>query len=136
MRTSQLTAEFSSHIEAVWDAVTDNSDYAWRSDLERIEVSEDGKSFTEYTKDGFSTHFIIQKKDRPDFYSFTMENPRFTGEWTGEFSRTASGGTKIVFTEKLWIKNPVMELLSHLLMNLKKIQETYAADLKKKLGEQ
>ncbi len=136
MRTSQLTAEFTSDIETVWDAVTDNSNYDWRSDLERIEVSEDGGSFTEYTKDGFSTHFTIQKKDRPDFYSFTMENARFTGEWTGEFSRTASGGTKIIFTEKLWIKSPVMELLSHLFMNLKKIQETYAVDLRKKLGEQ
>ena len=59
MRMSQLTAEFASDIETVWDAVTDNSNYDWRSDLERIEVSEDGGSFTEYTKGGFSTHFTI-----------------------------------------------------------------------------
>jgi hypothetical protein len=39
--------------------VTDNTRFAWRSDLSDIGVSEDGKIFVETTKDGCRTTFII-----------------------------------------------------------------------------
>jgi len=64
-----------------------------------------------------------------------MKNKNFTGYWTGLFSVTEEGGTKIIFTEKLYIKNPVMEILSYLFMNLKKMQKIYINDLKKKLQQ-
>lgn len=41
--------------------------------------------------------------------------------------------TKIDFTEELKIKNFFVELISYLFMNLKKLQLTYIADLKKRL---
>ena len=60
----------------------------------------------------------------------------FTGFWTGTFSETEAGGTKIVFKENIFIKNPIIWFLSFFLMDLRKIQDTYISDLKKELGEQ
>ena len=135
-RTSEITAYFNSDIKSVWNVVTNNSDYKWRSDLERIEILNDGKEFTEYTHNGYATNFIITEKKEYREYKFNMENKMFTGFWTGYFSKTESGGTKIIFTENIFIKNPIIKLLSYFFMNLKKMQEIYVSDLKKKLSEQ
>jgi hypothetical protein len=60
----------------------------------------------------------------------------FNGFWTGYFSETETGGTKVIFKENIFIKNPVIKILSYFLMDLKKMQNIYISDLKKKLGEQ
>lgn len=135
MRISTITAAFTSDIKKVWDVVTDNTDVSWRSDLSQIEILEDGNAFIEYTKDGFSTNFKITVKKPYERYEFDIENKNMTGHWIGVFSRTNDGGTKIDFTEEIHIRNPIMRVLSYLFMNLKKIQQIYVNDLKKKLGE-
>lgn len=135
MRKSEITAEFSANIQTVWEAVTNNHDWAWRSDLAKVLVSKDEKSFVEVTRQGFRTAFTITEKQPFKRYSFHMENERFSGEWSGSFEETPSGGTRIKFTEVLQVKNPLIEILSYLFMNLKKIQNTYVEDLKKKLKE-
>ena len=135
MRKSNITATFKADIHTIWDIITNNKDYAWRSDLSKIIILKDSNSFTEYTKDGYQTDFTITVKEPYSRYEFNMENKNFTGHWIGIFSETQNKGTKIDFTEELHIKSPIMELLSHLFMNLKKMQETYIADLRKKLGE-
>lgn len=133
-RTAVLTAEFDAPPEAVWDVMTDNRDYAWRSDLQRIEILCEDKVFCEYTKGGQKTEFFITEKKRCERYAFHMENKMFKGEWKGEFSPRGKG-CKVVLTETIHIKNPVIYLLSFLMMNLKKVQKTYVSDLKKKLAE-
>lgn len=135
MRKSTITAKYKADVKTVWDIVTDNTNYTWRSDLDRIEILEDGKSFVEYTKQGYQTRFAITCKEPYERYAFDMENDNFTGHWTGLFSSTPSGGTQIVFTEELQIKNAFVELLSYIAMPLKTIQNIYAADLRKALGE-
>ena len=60
----------------------------------------------------------------------------FTGFWIGHFSETENGGTKIIFKENIFIKNPIIIVISYLFMDLKKIQNTYVLDLKRKLGEE
>lgn len=135
MRTSTITAEFTSDIQTVWDVVTDNRHADWRSDLVRVDVSDDENTFIEYTRDGFQTTFTITDKKGCEFYAFDMQNKNFDGHWTGVFSTTTTGGTRIEFTEAVQIHNPVMEWLSYLFMDLGKIQKTYVADLRKKLGE-
>ncbi|BDR81150.1 hypothetical protein DP145_12545 [Clostridium tetani] len=135
-RTSEVTAYFNSNIKSVWNVVTNNSDYKWRSDIERIEVLNDGKEFIEYTHSGNTTKFIITKKIEYSKYEFNMENKMFTGFWTGYFLETETGGTKIIFKENILIKNSIIKILSYFFMDLKKMQNTYILDLKKKLGEQ
>ena len=136
MRKSTIIAEFKADKKSVWDVVTNNEDYGWRSDLSKIEVKENGKQFIEYTKGGFATTFTITKKEPYVCYAFDMENQNFHGHWKGLFSQTPEGGTKIEFTEELEIPNKIMEILSYGMMPLKKIQKTYIKDLKRKLGEE
>lgn len=136
VRTSEVTAYFNSNIESVWNVVTNNSDCKWRSDVERIEILNDGKEFIEYAHGGSATKFTITKKNEQSEYEFNMENKMFTGFWTGHFSTTKTGGTRVSFRENIFIKNPIIRVLSYFLMDLKKIQNTYISDLKKKLGEQ
>lgn len=134
-RTAEVIAYFNSDIKSVWNVVTNNNDYKWRSDLDKIEVFNDGNEFIEYTNGRHATKFIITKKNEYSEYEFNMENKMFTGFWTGHFSKTENGGTKIIFKENIFIKNPIIKILSYFFMDLKKIQNTYISDLKKKLGE-
>ncbi len=88
--------------------------------MDRIVLSEGGERFTEYTKEGYATEFTITVKEFCKRYEFDMENKNFSGHWTGIFTELEGGRIRIDFTEVLHIKNPVMELFSYLLMNLKR----------------
>lgn len=129
MKRITVTAEIPCDIETVWDIVTDNCNYAWRSDISKIEVI-DEKRFDEYTKDGFVTHFSITEKEPYRIYRFDMENRNMSGRWTGIFER-CENGTQITFTEEVRVKNPIMNLFVS--GYLKKQQNTYIGDLKKAL---
>lgn len=132
---SRISATFQAPPQAVWDKVTDNARTDWRSDLSRVEVLDD-RTFVEYTKDGFSTTFTITVKEPFTRYAFEMENGRFTGVWEGKFIPLPDGGVRVDFMEQLEMKNPLLHLIARLFMNLRKMQETYIADLKKALGEE
>jgi hypothetical protein len=135
MRRSTIAATYRSDVKKVWDVVTDNANFTWRSDLSDVQVSEDGKTFVETTKGGYQTTFAITLKEPFSRYEFDMENKNFSGHWVGVFSSTGDNGTRIEFTEDIRIPNPLMELLSYIAMPLKKTQKTYAEDLRKALGE-
>jgi len=126
MKSSSITANFSCDRKTVWDIVTDNRNYAWRSDLSKIEVI-DENHFDEYTKEGFVTHFCITKKEPCREYCFTMENKNMSGRWSGIF-KDSHGGTQITFTEEVQVKNPIMNLFVK--GYLKKQQAAYIADLR------
>lgn len=132
MKMSTIISNFSSKLEDVWKVVTDNTAYTWRSDLRKIKISDDEKSFTEITKDGFETEFTITLKKPYERYEFNMKNKNMTGHWIGIFSKDGSG-TKIEFIEQVETTNPIMNLFVK--SYLKKQQATYVADLKKALGE-
>lgn len=134
-RTTEVTAVFNSSIKAVWDVVTSNSNYSWRSDIKRIEVLENGKEFIEYPYKGNETKFIIINKKEYSNYKFNMVNKMFTGACTGQFLETETGGTILILKEAIFIENPFLEVFSHLFLDLKKIQNTYISDLKKQLSE-
>jgi hypothetical protein len=133
MKKSTITATFKSDIKKVWEVVTNNNKYEWRSDLSTIDVSVDGNSFTEYTKNNFPTKFNITLKKPYERYEFDMTNKNMNGHWIGVFSPVNNNGTKIVFTEEVSINNPIMNMFVGLY--LKKQQSLYIADLKKELGE-
>ena len=132
MKKSTITATFKADIKKVWEVVTNNNNYEWRSDLSKIDVSVDGNSFTEYTKDNFPTKFTITLKKPYERYEFDMTNKNMSGHWIGVFS-PVNDGTQIEFTEEVSVNNPIMNLFVGLF--LKKQQLLYIADLKKELGE-
>lgn len=133
-RIAEKTAVFSSDIKKVWETVTNNMDYDWRTDIKSIEILDDNQ-WLEHYDNGRFTKFILKKKIAYEEYVFEMENQMFTGVWTGYFSALDSGGTKAILTEKIFIKNPIIRIISYLSWDLKKIQEVYIRDLKNKLGE-
>ncbi|MDR1320027.1 MAG: SRPBCC family protein [Gracilibacteraceae bacterium] len=135
MRRSTIVAVYRADVKKVWDIVTDNANFAWRSDLSGVQAAEDGRTFVETTKGGYRTTFTITRKEPFSCYEFDMENKNFSGHWTGVFSPAADNGTRIEFTEELRVKNPLMELLSYVALPLRKMQRAYAEDLRQALGE-
>ena len=131
MKKSVITAKFSCDIKKVWDIVTDNRNYAWRSDLSKIEVIDD-THFDEYTKERFVTHFQITVKKPYEEYRFLIENKNMNGRWIGRFA-DCDGSTQITFTEEVDVKNPFMNLFVTIF--LKKQQERYITDLRKALED-
>ncbi len=131
MRSSTITAIFDIDIETIWNISTDNKEFNWRSDLERIEIVNE-LTFIEYAHGGFATTFTITNKIPYKLYEFDMENKFFCGKWQGEYHRLNSTQSRLIFTEVLKIHNPIIELASYFTMNLKKQQHLYMTDLAKK----
>lgn len=126
------TAEFTSPVSRVWDLVTDNAHTSWRSDVHRVEAQGDGSRFTEYTKGGFATEFVVTEKQPCRRYGFDLENPNLRGHWSGEFTERA-GGSRLKFTETLTVRRFPMTLLAK--PYLLRQQRRYVRDLKAALGE-
>lgn len=131
MATTNIKAVLDYNIEAVWEVVTSLDNYAWRSDLSKIEVVDVGKKFVEYTKNGYATTFTLTSFEPMSRYEFDMNNKNMHGHWIGLFSND-NGRTKIDFTEnvtpqKIFLKPFVNKYL-------KKQQAAYIADLQKALA--
>ncbi|MDE7156677.1 MAG: polyketide cyclase [Lachnospiraceae bacterium] len=131
MKCSTITAQFHCDNKTVWDIVTDNRNYIWRSDLSKIEVIDENR-FDEYTNNGFVTHFCITAKEPYREYCFDMENQNMSGRWSGIFE-SRDGGTQIIFTEEVQVKNPIMNLF--IKGYLKKQQAKYIADLRSAISK-
>lgn len=94
MKISTTTAVFDTEIERVWEIVTNNAEWEWRSDLSKIEITGEN-TFTEFAKNGFPTRFTITEKKEHERYEFDMDNKNFSGHWTGIFragGRKTNGG--------------------------------------------
>ncbi len=130
MAVSNIKVTFERDIQRVWEIVTSLENYAWRSDLNRIEILND-KQFVEYTKDGFATTFTITVSEPNKRWEFDMENANMKGHWTGVFT-DLNGKTEIDFTEDVTAKKLLMK--PFVKGFLKKQQEQYVADLKKALA--
>lgn len=144
MASANRKEVFHSDMETVWEAVTSLVDYAWRSDLDRIEVLEPensgsagsknpihtGTKFREYTKDRFAITFTITAYEPMERYEFDMENENMQGHWIGTFEKITAGVradfTENVKAKKLWMK-PFVRIY------LRNQQKQYMEDLRKKL---
>jgi hypothetical protein len=133
-RISTATEVLNYKIEDVWDTITDNENWQWRSDLQNLKILNDWE-FIEYGKGGFEIHFTITNKEEYKIYGFSMDSKSFSGKWVGNFEELPDGKTKITFTESLVYKKLLLKLFASLFINLKTIQDVYMRDLKKKLDE-
>jgi len=119
-------------IETVWEAVTSLKSYAWRSDLDNIEIGLDGKQFVEKTKDGYSTTFTITDFMPRERYAFSIENDNIQGSWTGIFS-SVDGKTVVDFTENVEAKRVLLR--PFVKTYLVKQQKRYIRDLQRYLAK-
>lgn len=130
MVKSNIKKEFNCDIEKLWDIITDNTNYAWRSDLSKIEIT-DNTHFTEYAKNNFPTHFTITSKQKCKEYKFDIENANMTGKWTGLFKELPNGNVELDFTEEVNTNHLIMKLLAK--PYLRSMQKRYMRDLEKEI---
>lgn len=126
MPASTVKTTFCASAEKVWNIITSNENYAWRSDISKIEIIKEGQEFVEYTKDGFATTFTITCFEPHKRYEFDMENENMHGHWAGFFSEE-NGQTVADFTESINAKKFFMKPFVG--MYLKKQQAAYIRDL-------
>lgn len=131
MAVSRINVEFPYDVKVVWKVMTSLDNYAWRSDLSKIEVVAE-KRFIEYTKDGYATNFTVTEMETYKRWEFDMENGNMTGHWKGIFSYQ-DGKTTVEFTEEIIPKKVIMKPFVG--MYLKKQQASYISDLQKALAE-
>ncbi|MDO4318491.1 MAG: SRPBCC family protein [Lachnospiraceae bacterium] len=126
MAVSTIKATFPCDIEKVWKTVTSLENYAWRSDLSKIEILND-KQFVEHTKAGYTTSFTITVTQPCQRWEFDMENDNIKGHWMGVFTQKGEQ-TEIEFTENVTAKKLIMK--PFVKGYLKKQQSQYISDLK------
>ena len=130
MAISNIKAVFQSDIQKTWETVTSLTEYAWRSDLSKIEIINENQ-FIEYTKEGYATTFTITEKEPYKHWAFDMENDNMKGHWVGVFTQKGEY-TEIDFTEDVVAKKVFMK--PFVKSYLKKQQSQYISDLKKALS--
>ncbi|MBC8545226.1 SRPBCC family protein [Bianquea renquensis] len=126
MAISKIKAVFQSDIKKVWETVTSLENYAWRSDLSKIEVLSKNQ-FVEYTKEGYATTFTITVAEPYKRWEFDMENGNMKGHWIGVFTQKGEQ-TEIDFTEDVTAKKTIMK--PFVKAYLKKQQSQYVSDLR------
>ena len=129
MAISNIKATFHCDIQKIWKTITSLEEYAWRSDLGKIEIV-DENHFIEYTKDGYATTFTVTAKEPYKRWEFDMENDNMKGHWSGTFTQIGEE-TEIDFTEDVTAKKVFMR--PFVKAYLKKQQAQYIVDLKKVL---
>ena len=133
MIQSNIKKQFSCDRNKLWDIITDNSNYAWRSDLSKIEII-DNIHFVEYTKNNFPTYFTITSKEKLKEYKFDLENTNLKGKWIGIFKELPNGNIELDFTEEIEVNNFIMKIFAK--SYLKSQQKRYMRDLERALNEQ
>ena len=132
MIKSNIKKQFSCDKNRLWDIITDNAYYAWRSDLSKIEVT-DNTHFIEYTKNNFPTYFTVTSKEKLKVYKFDLKNANLKGTWSGIFQELPNGNIEIDFTEEIELNNAAMKLLAK--PYLKSRQKRYIRDLERELNK-
>lgn len=132
MIKSNIKKEFLCDIEKLWDIITDNTKYSWRSDLSKIEIVDD-KHFIEYAKNNYPTYFTITSKISFKEYKFDIENTNIKGKWTGIFIKSDNGKVLLDFTEEIETNSIIMKLLAK--PYLKSRQKRYMKDLEKRIKQ-
>jgi len=132
MIKSNIKKEFNCDIVKLWNIITDNTNYTWRSDLSKIEIIDD-KHFIEYAKNNYPTYFTIISKEKLKEYKFDIENTKINGKWIGIFKKLDNGNVLLDFTEEIETTNFVMKVLAK--PYLKSQQKRYMNDLEKELNK-
>jgi len=132
MIKSNIKKEFKCNIEKLWNIITDNTNYTWRSDLSKIEIFDD-THFIEYAKNNYPTYFTITSKVNLKEYKFDIENSNIKGKWIGIFKKLDNGDILLDFTEEIETNNFIMKLFAK--PYLKSQQKRYMNDLEKELNK-
>ena len=135
--TIRTTVEvhFGAPIQSVWDVYSDfESQPNWRSDVEKIEMTSDNRSWTETLKKSKMTiRFKILEEIPPSRLVLQTSAPRhFEGKYVAEF-RQVNGGTVGVFTEESTALGLLPKVLRCLFFHQEKFIKEYANEAQKEI---
>lgn len=130
MIKSNIKREFKCNKNKLWDIITDNNDYSWRSDLSKINIVDD-THFIEYTKNNFPTYFTITLKEKLKEYRFDIENANIKGKWICIFRELPTDNIELDFTEEIEVTNFIMKIFAKFYLKIQ--QKRYMKDLEKRL---
>ena len=132
MIRSNIKKEFNCDKNKLWNIITDNANFAWRSDLSKIKII-DNTHFVEYTKKNFPTYFTIISKEKLKVYKFELKNENLKGKWIGIFKELPNGNIELDFTEEIEVNSFIMKMLAK--FYLKSQQKRYMRDLERELNK-
>jgi len=139
-RKAERTTTFSTSPEIIFNLITDNRNWRWRSNLKDVQILEsidDCEIFKEVPKKGKAITFKVKSKIPYSKYEIEIiEANGFTGHWTGTFEKTDNGGTELIFSEYATIKNPFIKVLSYLFFDLGSTIDQYLEDVARAIGEE
>lgn len=130
MVVAQHKTKLKAKIETIWDLITETTNCTWRSDLSKIEKT-DETHFIEYTKQGYPTYFTIIKQEKPYVYEMLLENGNMKGEWIGKLTSLPNEEVLVEFTEKIEVKKAILKLMVKPFLKSK--QKQYFNDLIKEI---
>ncbi len=131
MIKSNIKQEFNCSIQKLWDTITDNTNYTWRSDLSKIEIK-DENHFIEYNKNNYPTYFTITCKKYLQEYKFEIKNTNIQGRWIGIFKNLDNRNALLDFTEEIDTNNIIIKLFAK--FYLKSQQKRYFKDLEREVN--
>ncbi len=132
MVKANIKKSFNCDRDKLWNTITDNRNYDWRTDLDRIEILDD-THFIEYAKNNYPTSFTITNKEKLKVYEFDIENTNIKGKWIGKFKELADGSIEVDFTEEIETNHFIMKLFAK--TYLKNMQKRYIQDLERELSK-
>lgn len=133
-RSYSKTEIINANVDKVFAIVTNLDAQGWRKDAPNIQIEDmtsGSEVWIEKPKQGPDIRFRTKTKQAPNLFVIEIiDNPQFGGTWTGKFSSTNDGKTKIEFTESVSLNGFVSKLFSYLFFNIEKTVEQYVADLR------
>ena len=136
MTTSTISAIIPCEIQKVWETLSAVESYAvWRSDVEQIERNGE-KQFTEHTKDGYVTAFMVTAAEPGKRLELDLENSHVKGRWMFTLASKADG-TELRLTADAEAKQLTTRPVGKSVFErtyLKKEQEQFVRDLKELLS--
>jgi hypothetical protein len=108
----------------------------WRSDIGKVEVSSDGKRWTEYLGDGSTLAFrLVESRPATTFVIAYTSSLGFEGRWRADLTPEGNG-TRGMFAEEVTIPNPFLRAISHLASPPGQHLDLYLRDLRRVAGSQ
>lgn len=129
---SRYTINVNSDIFEVWDAITNNEDWQWRSDLKDVRI-DDIYNYVEYKKNGDVVNIEVVKSLVQDEYAVKFHSSKYKGLWKCNFFSERNGNTRLEITQSIIIKNPIKNLFANIFLNINDDEKQFELDLKNKL---
>ncbi|MGI6030618.1 MAG: hypothetical protein ACOX7F_03840 [Eubacteriales bacterium] len=134
-RKAEITMDFTSSRQQVWDRLTHPLDTSWREDVRWAEEVEPGKSWREYVDARHSSLCTIIRQEPCSVYEYRTENDQMTSHWYVELTDLPEGGCRVLFRQEMQLTSAFWQVASYFAWSLQAVLHRYVYQLKQSLGE-